>query len=54
MGKSLPPKTTEIWDHVYKDSKHLLMNLIGIEVPIAAALTVPTEIPVLSNVVIAA
>jgi enoyl-CoA hydratase/carnithine racemase len=55
---SASPKTTEIWTNVYKDAKHLLMNLLDIEGPIAAAVNGPalvhTEIPVLSDIVIAA
>jgi enoyl-CoA hydratase/carnithine racemase len=57
MGTSLRQMTTEIWDHVYKDAKHLLMNLLDIEVPIVAAVNGPAlvhaEIPVLSDIVIA-
>jgi enoyl-CoA hydratase/carnithine racemase len=57
MGTSLRQMTTEIWDHVYKDAKHLLMNLLDIEVPIVAAINGPAlvhaEIPVLSDIVIA-
>jgi len=57
MGRSLRQMTTEIWDHVYKDAKHLLMNLLDIEVPIVAAVNGPAlvhaEIPVLSDIVIA-
>jgi 6-oxocamphor hydrolase len=57
MGRSLRQMTTEIWDHIYKDAKHLLMNLLDIEVPIVAAVNGPAlvhaEIPVLSDIVIA-
>jgi enoyl-CoA hydratase/carnithine racemase len=49
--------TPEIWDHVYKDGKHLLMNLLDIEVPVIAAVNGPAlihaEIAVLSDIVIA-
>lgn len=49
--------TPEMWDHVYKDGKHLLMNLLEIEVPVIAAVNGPAlihaEIAVLSDVVIA-
>jgi enoyl-CoA hydratase/carnithine racemase len=49
--------TPQMWDHVYKDGKHLLMNLLDIEVPIIAAVNGPAlihaEIAVLSDVVIA-
>ena len=33
-----------MWDHVYKDSKHLLMNLLDIEVPVIAAVNGPALI----------
>ena len=36
--------TPEMWDHVYKDSKHLLMNLLDIEVPVIAAVNGPALI----------
>jgi enoyl-CoA hydratase/carnithine racemase len=49
--------TPEMWDHIYKDGKHLLMNLLDIEVPIIAAVNLPalihSEIAVLSDIVIA-
>jgi enoyl-CoA hydratase/carnithine racemase len=49
--------TPEIWDHIYKDGKHLLMNLLDIEVPVIAAVNGPAlihaEIAVLSDIVIA-
>src|SRR5215472_17612535 len=49
--------TPEVWDHIYKDGKHLLMNLLDIEVPIMAAVNGPAlihaEIAVLSDIVIA-
>src|SRR6202171_755229 len=48
--------TTDKWDHIYKDAKHLLMNLLDIEVPVIAAVNGPAlihaEIPVLSDIVI--
>jgi 6-oxocamphor hydrolase len=44
-------------NHIYKDNKHLLMNLLDIEVPIIAAVNGPAlihaEIAVLSDIVIA-
>ncbi len=50
--------TPEMWDHVYKDGKHLLMNLLDIEVPVIAAVNGPAlihaEVAVLSDIVIAA
>jgi enoyl-CoA hydratase/carnithine racemase len=49
--------TPEMWDHVYKDGKHLLMNLLDIEVPVIAAVNGPAlihaEVAVLSDIVIA-
>ena len=56
MGRNLAQMTTDRWDHVYKDAKHLLMNLLDIEVPVIAAVNGPAlihaEIPVLSDIVI--
>jgi enoyl-CoA hydratase/carnithine racemase len=56
MGRNLAQMTTEKWDHIYKDAKHLLMNLLDIEVPVIAAVNGPAlihaEIPVLSDIVI--
>ena len=40
MGRNMAQMTTEKWDHVYKDAKHLLMNLLDIEVPVIAAVRV--------------
>src|SRR5258708_23146852 len=52
FGKFTPDK----WDHIYKDAKHLLMNLLDIEVPLIAAVNgaalIHAEIPVLSDIVI--
>jgi enoyl-CoA hydratase/carnithine racemase len=49
--------TPDMWDHIYKDAKHLLMNLLDIEVPVIAAVNGPAlihaEIAVLSDIVIA-
>ncbi len=49
--------TPDTWDHIYKDAKHLLMNLLDIEVPVIAAVNGPAlihaELAVLSDVVIA-
>ena len=49
--------TPEMWDHIYKDGQHLLMNLLDIEVPVIAAVNGPAlihaEIAVLSDIVIA-
>src|ERR1019366_2600494 len=56
MGQNLAQMTTDKWDHIYKDAKHLLMNLLDIEVPVIAAVNGPAlihaEIPVLSDIVI--
>src|ERR1700737_4584120 len=57
MGRNLAQMTTEKWDHIYKDAKHLLMNLLDIEVPVIAAVNGPAlihaELAVLSDIVIA-
>jgi enoyl-CoA hydratase/carnithine racemase len=49
--------TADMWDHIYKDGKHLLMNLLDIEVPVIAAVNGPAlihaEIAVLSDIVLA-
>lgn len=46
------------WDPVYWEGKHLLMNLLDIEVPIISAINGPawrhSEIPLLSDIVLAA
>ena len=56
MGRNLAQMTADTWDHIYKDAKHLLMNLLDIEVPVIAAVNGPAlihaEIPVLSDIVI--
>jgi hypothetical protein len=48
--------TTDKWDHICKDAKHLLMNLLDIEMPVIAVVNGPAlihaEIPVLSDIVI--
>lgn len=45
-------------DHIYWEGKHLLMNLLNIEVPVIAAVNGPAvrhaEIPLLSDIVLAA
>jgi enoyl-CoA hydratase/carnithine racemase len=49
--------TPDMWDHVYKDAKHLIMNLLDIEVPVIAAVNGPAlvlaELAVLSDIVLA-
>lgn len=50
--------SAEETDHIYWEGKHLLMNLLNIEVPVIAAVNGPAvrhaEIPLLSDIVIAA
>lgn len=45
------------WDKIYWEGKHLLMNLLNIEVPVIAAINGPAlrhaEIPLLSDIVLA-
>ena len=53
------PVTAEEWDQLwYWEGKHLLMNLLNIEVPVIAAINGPAvrhaEIPLLSDIVLAA
>lgn len=49
--------TAEQFDHVHRDGRALLMNLLDIEVPVIAALNGPawrhSEIPLLSDIVLA-
>jgi enoyl-CoA hydratase/carnithine racemase len=52
------PVTAEEWDHLwYWEGKHLLMNLLNIEVPVISAINGPAvrhaEIPLLSDIVLA-
>lgn len=52
------PVTAEEWDQLwYWEGKHLLMNLLNIEVPVIAAINGPAvrhpEIPLLSDIVLA-
>lgn len=51
------PVTAMEWDRIYFEGKHLLMNLLNIEVPIIAAINGPAlrhaEIPLLSDIVLA-
>lgn len=52
-----PDITAETFDHVHRDGRKLLMNLLDIEVPVIAAVNGPawrhSEIPLLSDIVIA-
>jgi len=49
--------TPEIYDPIYWEGKHLLMNLLNIEVPVISAINGPAvrhaEIPLLSDIVLA-
>lgn len=51
------PSTPEAWDRTYWQGKHLLGNLLDIEVPVIAAINGPAlrhaEIPLLSDIVLA-
>ena len=51
-------RTTADWDAIYWEGKHLLTNLLDIEVPVISAVNGPAlihaEIAVLSNIVLAA
>ena len=52
------PVTPQEWDRIYWEGKHLLMNLLNIEVPVISAVNGPAlrhaEIPLLSDIVLAA
>jgi len=52
------PVTGATWDPIYFEGKHLLMNLLNIEVPMIAAVNGPAvrhaEIPLLCDIVLAA
>ena len=64
-GPAVPPggapgaraTTAANWDHTYWDGKHLVMNLLDIEVPVIGAINGPVqrhgEIPLLSDIVLA-
>lgn len=64
-GRAVPPgghpnrnsMTPMIYDPIYWEGKHLLMNLLNIEVPVISAINGPAtrhaEIPLLSDIVIA-
>jgi enoyl-CoA hydratase/carnithine racemase len=65
-GPAVPPgghpnrnsMTPAIYDPIYWEGKHLLMNLLNIEAPVISAINGPTvrhaEIPLLSDIVLAA
>lgn len=65
-GPAVPPggeptaqaATAESWDRTYWAGKHLLMNLLDIEVPVISAINGPVyrhaEVPLLSDIVLAA
>ncbi len=52
------PATAAAWDAIYWEGKHLLMNLLNIEVPMISAINGPAvrhaEIPLLCDIVLAA
>ena len=64
-GRAVPPgghpnrnsMTPAIYDPIYWEGKHLLMNLLNIEVPVISAINGPAtrhaEIPLLSDIVVA-
>jgi enoyl-CoA hydratase/carnithine racemase len=64
-GRTVPPgghpnrnsMTPAIYDPIYWEGKHLLMNLLNIEVPVISAINGPAvrhaEIPLLSDIVLA-
>ena len=55
---TVPRRTPEQWDATYWEGKHLLGNLLNIEVPVIAAVNGPalrhSELPLLSDIVLAA
>lgn len=55
---TVPRRTPEQWDPTYWEGKHLLGNLLNIEVPVIAAVNGPalrhSELPLLSDIVLAA
>ena len=55
---TVPRRTPEQWDGTYWEGKHLLGNLLNIEVPIIAAVNGPalrhSELPLLSDIVLSA
>lgn len=55
---SVPRRTPAQWDATYWEGKHLLGNLLNIEVPVIAAVNGPalrhSELPLLSDIVLAA
>jgi enoyl-CoA hydratase/carnithine racemase len=57
-GPNRPGGTPRAWDAIYWEGKHLLQNLLDIEVPVIAAINGPAlrhcEIPLLSDIVLAA
>lgn len=56
--QSRPRRTPREWDKTYWEGKHLLMNLLDIEVPMISAVNGPalrhSELPLLCDIVIAA
>lgn len=56
-GPDRQPSNPQAWDRTYWEGKHMLMNLLNIEVPVIAAINGPAlrhaEIPLLSDIVLA-
>jgi enoyl-CoA hydratase/carnithine racemase len=56
--QSIPRRTPREWDKTYWEGKHLLMNLLDIEVPMISAVNGPalrhSELPLLCDIVLAA
>ncbi len=54
---AINPTQPHLWDPIYWEGKHLLMNLLNIEVPVIGAINGPAlrhaEIPLLSDITIA-
>ena len=55
--ESRPQRTPQQWDKTYWEGKHLLMNLLDIEVPMISAINGPalrhSELPLLCDIVLA-
>jgi len=56
--ESMPRETAREWDNVYWEGRHLLLNLLDIEVPMISAINGPalrhSELPLLCDIVLAA
>ena len=57
VGESRPSRTAREWDKTYWEGKHLLTNLLDIEVPMIGAVNGPalrhSELPLLCDIVLA-